>query len=472
MTVVFKSSLRCQLPVLLAFLQVALLVVFVLFMNYDDQSSSSSISNTTVAEENRLYSVFPLFKDVQLMLFVGLGLMLAFLKHYGFSAMAFNFLMGNFSIQWALVVQGFLYHYRDGKIRLGLENVLSAEFAAVTVMISAGAVLGRTSPVQLLFLSLVEIPLFVLNDWLINEYFHIIDVGGTVAIHVFSCYFGLGVSRILYRPALRTGHQKEVTTPTSDLLSLLGTLFLWIFWPSFNSVVAKTGDAQHRAVLNTFLALSSSALTTFVLSSMLDKRGRISLVHLQNATLAGGVAVGATADMIITPAGAIGLGFVGSLFCILGFRYLSPLLARKLKVQDQCGINNLHGLPGIIGALGSIVAILFGPVINRSSGLPDILDQDTVNGERALFGKFEDRLLCSATDQALRQASALGVTFGISLIGGYLTGLLLKLPCLIHPSNESCFDDQPYFQIPEEFEDKWISKVKSEKDILIPLKQV
>ncbi|MEE6521320.1 hypothetical protein FKM82_019471 [Ascaphus truei] len=467
MSIVFTPSLRCQLPVLLALLQATLLGVFILFVSYDDQSNAAFLSNTTAAEDNRLYATFSLFKDVHLMLFVGLGLMLSFLKLYGFGAMAFNFLVANFSIQWSLVVQGFLYHYRDGKIHLSLENVLNAEFAAVTSLISAGAVLGRTSPVQLLLLSFLEIPLFVLNDWLINEYFHIIDVGGTVAIHIFSCYFGLGVSQILYRPGLRSGHAKETPTPNSDLLSLLGTLFLWIFWPSFNSVMAQIGDAQHRAILNTFLALSSGTLTTFILSSLLDKRGRISLVHLQNATLAGGVAIGASADLMITPGGAIGLGCLASLSCIFGFQYLSPFLAKKLKVQDQCGIHNLHGLPGIIGTLGSIVVILFGPVDTYGSRQIDTMDL----GE-SLVGGLEKRGTWSSTDQALHQATALGVTFGVSLFGGYMTGLLLKLPCLVHPTDEFCFDDQLYFQVPGDSGEKWISKANPQRDVFMPLKQV
>ncbi|XP_053549128.1 ammonium transporter Rh type A-like [Bombina bombina] len=471
MSMTCTPTLRCQFPVLLTFLQGSLIVVFLLFVRYDDHSSSTFVSNLTATEENNLYTIFPLFKDVNIMLFVGLGLMLSFFKLYGFGGIALNFLLANFSIQWSIVVQGFLYHYRDGKIHLGLENVLSAEFAAVTALISAGAILGRTSPVQLILLSILEIPLFVLNDWLINTYFHIVDVGGTVAIHIFSCYFGLGVSQIMYRPALKTRHPKEETTPSSDLLSLLGTIFLWIFWPSFNSVLATKGNAQHRAVLNTFLSLSSSTLTSFALSSLLDKKGRISLVHLQNATLAGGVAVGITADMMITPAGAFGLGCLASFSCILGFKYLSPFLAKKLKVQDQCGIHNLHGLPGIIGTIGSIVAILFGPHDIYGSGLHELLIQNDVQDGRNALGNLDHTAPYSATNQALCQAAAFAVTFGISLFGGYLTGFFLKLPCLVKLPDELCFDDQPYFQIPGDCDDKVITNNR-EREVLYPLKLV
>ncbi|KAG9474586.1 hypothetical protein GDO78_004729 [Eleutherodactylus coqui] len=473
MSIAFLPSLRCQLPVLLFLLQGAFIAVFNLFFTFEDPSTHFDTSNATTTAEglDDLENIFPFFKDVHIMLFAGLGLMLSFLKLYGFGGIAVNFLIANFAIQWSMVVQGFFYHFRHGVIVLKLRNVLEAEFAGVTALISAGAVLGRTSPVQLLLLTAVEIPLFVVNDWLINEYFHIIDVGGTVAIHIFSCYFGLGVAQILYRPSLRKRHLKEVTTSNTDLLSLLGTIFLWIFWPSFNSVLAKTREAQHRAIVNTFLALSSGTITTFAMSSLIDKQGRLSLVHLQNASLAGGVAVGVSADLI-SPGGAFTIGCLASISCSLGFQYLSPFLAKKIKVQDQCGIHNLHGLPGIIGTVGSIVVILLGPVDTFGLSLHETLYHDGLEGQQPTLGLFGNRETWTAQRQALHQAAALGVTFGVSLFGGYITGLLMRFPCFVHPSKDDFFDDQLYFQVPEDSGTKWISNEELQKHLLVPLKHI
>lgn len=61
-------------------------------------------------------------------------------------------------------------------------------------------------------------------------------------------------------------------------LSLTGTLFLWMYWPSFNSAIADHGDGQHRAVINTYLALAASVLTTFAISSISQKHGKLDMV--------------------------------------------------------------------------------------------------------------------------------------------------------------------------------------------------
>jgi hypothetical protein len=61
-------------------------------------------------------------------------------------------------------------------------------------------------------------------------------------------------------------------------------------------------------------------------------------MHIQNATLAGGVAVGAVADMVIHPFGAMIIGLIAGLLSTLGFQYLTPCLNHHL-VHDTCKIH-------------------------------------------------------------------------------------------------------------------------------------
>ena len=51
-------------------------------------------------------------------------------------------------------------------IRLSLTNLIGADIAAASVLISMGALLGRISPIQLLVMGLIEIILFASNEYL------------------------------------------------------------------------------------------------------------------------------------------------------------------------------------------------------------------------------------------------------------------------------------------------------------------
>lgn len=48
-----------------------------------------------------------------------------------------------------------------------------------------------------------------------------------------------------------------------------------------------------------------------------------SQVHIQNAALAGGVAVGTAGEMMLTPYGSMIVGFLAGIISVLGFRFLS-----------------------------------------------------------------------------------------------------------------------------------------------------
>ena len=61
----------------------------------------------------------------------------------------------------------------------------------------------------------------------------------------------------------------------------LGTLFLWLFWPSFNGALIG-GDARYRAIVNTYFSLSGSVLMSFVISMLLDPKRKLDIVRCYN----------------------------------------------------------------------------------------------------------------------------------------------------------------------------------------------
>ena len=110
---------------------------------------------------------------------------------------------------------------------------------------------------------------------------------------------------------------------------MVGTLFLWIYWPSFNAALASVpvgnvdvptealGSSQFLCIVNTLLALLGSVVSAFALSAITGK-GRLNMMHVQNSTLAGGVAMGAACTLRMTPGGALVVGTAAGVLSVLG----------------------------------------------------------------------------------------------------------------------------------------------------------
>lgn len=191
------------------------------------------------------------------MIFVGFGFLMTFLRKYAYSATGFNLLLGALFVQFALIMRG-VFELEDGLIPMSLDTMVGADISVATVLISMGALLGRTTPVQLMVMGLFEIALFAANEYFQLEYMKITDVGGSITVHAFGAYFGLAVSLMLRPPSKAEGESsKEGPSYNSDTFAMIGTLFLWIFWPSFNSVLVDGAD-QERAILNTYLSLAAA----------------------------------------------------------------------------------------------------------------------------------------------------------------------------------------------------------------------
>lgn len=139
----------------------------------------------------------------------------------------------------------------------------------------------------------------------------------------------------------------------SDLVSMIGTLFLFCFWPSFNGALGD-GASMHRALINTYLSISSSVIASIIVAKATHE-GKLEMEIVLNASLAGGVAIGSAADIVCMPFGAMLCGFVSGIVSSLGFAFLSKFLQRKIGLHDTCGVLNLHGMPGLIGGIVSAI---------------------------------------------------------------------------------------------------------------------
>merc|ERR1719387_3373044 len=293
---------------------------------------------------------------------------------------------------------------------IDVTNLIHALFASGAVMISFGAVLGRTSPSQMMVMTFFAVTCFHFNEWLGAGELKAIDMGGSMFVHTFGAYFGLACSLMLHRGADSDEAKKDnASSYDSNVTAMLGTVVLWILWPSFNGALAPTPDSQMRVVINTVLALTSSTTFAFMASHMVG-RGKFNMVHIQNATLAGGVAIGSSSDLVVGPGGAIFIGALAGMLSVYGFHHVSPMLHEKLGLHDTCGVHNLHGLPGLLGALcGAITCAMASPTVYGTE-FPDLFSE----------GRTPDT-------QWPYQIWALLVTLAFAVCGGTICGKVMQM---------------------------------------------
>ena len=116
---------------------------------------------------------------------------------------------------------------------------------------------------------------------------------------------------------------------------------------SFCSALVAVNQIPLVAI-NTVLALCGSTLSTYVFSVLI--RGKIEIGDIANASLAGGVAIGATVANV-TPGWSMLIGLVAGMISVVGYTIIQPRLQKATGGVDTCGVHNLHGMTGVFGGL-------------------------------------------------------------------------------------------------------------------------
>jgi ammonium transporter Rh len=291
------------------------------------------------------------------MLLVGFGFLMVFVRNYGYSATTGTYLVVGAGLPLYLLLRSTGLLSAEAVPPDSIKALLLAEFACAAALISMGAVLGRVRLYQYALLSVVAVPAYLLNEWLVLDgglgvTKGFVDAAGSIVIHAFGAYFGLGLA-----VALTNAAQREMlieSNEVSDQFSMLGSMVLWIFWPSFCSAVVPP-EQMPRTAINTILALCGATLVTYLASTLLRK-GRLGCGDMANAALAGGVAIGATCNQAC-PLTAFAIGSVAGAICVVGYAVIQPALQKLLKSVDTCGVHNLHGMPGLFGGVAAIFVV-------------------------------------------------------------------------------------------------------------------
>ncbi|MBW8458314.1 MAG: ammonium transporter [Thiobacillus sp.] len=171
-----------------------------------------------------------------------------------------------------------------------------------------------------------------------------LDFAGGTVVHINAGIAALVGAIVLGK---RIGYGRDAMPPHSLPMTMIGASLLWVGWFGFNagSNLEATGGAA-LAFLNTILATAAAGMAWMLAEWML--RGKPSMLGLASGVVAGLVAVTPAAGLV-GPMGAIALGAVAGVVCLWGVSGLKKMLG----YDDSLDVFGIHGIGGIIGAIGT-----------------------------------------------------------------------------------------------------------------------
>jgi len=371
-----------------------------------------------------------------------------------------NFLLGALALQWSMFVLAFFQAVNGDFIgdpegtrylRLSITSIISGDFCVASVLIAFGSTMGKTNTLQLFTMMILMVPLYGVNGYIGLTLLGAVDMGGSIFVHIFGCYFGLAFAYVVTNRQAADKHKDNTSLYYNDITAMIGTLFLWMFCPSFNGALAL-GSQQHRVIINTILSLTGACVFSYMASYVLRHERVFCMVDIQNATLAGGVAVGSSSDLVIQPWGALLIGAIAGTLSVVGYTKIQPFLEKKIGLYDTAGINNLHGMPGIMGGIGGAFSALAAGETAYGYSIGIIFHNRAPRNatEAALLGVKPGKGY-TAAQQCGIQFAATGITLLIGTAGGLFAGAVAKFPFCDPLNKDEMFDDSINWEVPADY---------------------
>ena len=225
-------------------------------------------------------------------------------------------------------------------------------FAAITVAIASGSVIGRIKySTWLIIVALWGVIVYAPIAHMVwgGEGAYLFDAGaldfaGGTVVHMNGGLAGLVLAILVGK---RSGYPKIPMKPYSIMLTALGAALLWFGWYGFNAGSAFHADGiAGLAVLTTTIAAAAASITWMILEVIFYKKA--TLLGIASGVIAGLVAVTPAAGFIGV-GGAFVVGIVGSLVAFWGVVWLK----QKLGYDDSLDAFGIHFLAGLWGALAT-----------------------------------------------------------------------------------------------------------------------
>lgn len=171
-----------------------------------------------------------------------------------------------------------------------------------------------------------------------------LDFAGGTVVHINAGVAGLVGCLLIGK---RIGYGRESLKPHSVTMTMIGTSLLWVGWFGFN--VGSNLEANGVSGLvfaNTLLATAAASLAWIGAEWL--ARDKPSMLGGASGAVAGLVGI-TPACGFVGPMGSLALGFLAGAVCF----WSVTSLKHKLGYDDSLDVFGVHGVGGIIGAVGT-----------------------------------------------------------------------------------------------------------------------
>lgn len=397
----------------------------------------------------------PPYQDSQFFIVTGLTLLFLVVRNHDMTTFTMCMFVLSLCLQWAFLTRGF---FRQLPIKPSPDVFVITVFFAAAVMISWGVLLGRTSPTQILVMSLLEIPAATANDYFLLDVLYVNDPGGALIYNMFGTYFGLAVSWMLRTRGEDITSCRKPSAAHTENFGYIGTTILWAFWPTAMGAIF-TGSIRVRCILNTYFSLTGSGVVGIAVVSLLDPRGKFTNAHIQNVILAGAVAMSGAANTMMGLHGAVCVGLLAGITSATTWAYVQPFLARRFNIVDTCGSHTLHGTPAVFGVIVSAVMASLADQVTYGESLYSLFpamappsNTTELDVIQEVWPDVKPGYGRTAGTQAGYQMIAMVTTFAAAIISGLITGFIMRQKIFDPLVCDEYYNDAPLFNMSEQDE--------------------
>jgi Amt family ammonium transporter len=238
-----------------------------------------------------------------------------------------------------------------------------------------------------------------------------LDFAGGTVVHINAGIAGLIGCLIVGK---RIGYKKESLAPHSVTMTMIGASLLWVGWFGFNvGSNLEANGLSGLVFINTLLASAAATLAWSGAEWII--RGKPSMLGGASGAIAGLVAITPACGWA-GPMGSIVLGLLAGIACFVAVTSLKSLLG----YDDSLDAFGVHGVGGIIGALGT--AVVASPALG-GTGVWDYVTNSVAE--------------YSMSTQFISQAWGVGVCIIWSGIVSYIAFKLIDIVIGLRVSEES-----------------------------------